>query len=58
MEMYACIYYHFIKTRPEDSWDSRGIHSTRPKQRRKGLKSKGKVGNLVLGEEIGMNKVV
>jgi hypothetical protein len=28
------------------------------KQRRKGLKSKGKVVNLVLGEEIGMNRVV
>jgi hypothetical protein len=43
--------------RPEESWDSRGFHSARKKQRRKGLKSKRKVGNLVLGEEIGINKV-
>jgi hypothetical protein len=44
--------------RPEDSWDTRVFHSARQKQRRKGLKSKGKVGKLFLGKEIGMNKVV
>jgi hypothetical protein len=42
----------------EGSWEQRGKTSAGQKQKRKGLKSKGKVGNLVLGEEVGMNLVV
>jgi hypothetical protein len=39
-------------------WDDRGFYRGRHKRKRKGPSSKGKVGNLLLGREVGMNNVV
>jgi hypothetical protein len=39
-------------------WDQRRRNYVGQRQKRKGLKTKGKVGNLVLGEDVGMNHVI